>query len=122
MMNDRVLNAVHANARAYYEGRLSSDEAFRAIDVVAQSVFNYYPSVTNETRELFDNLVEAFISEDVDRHRHETYASRMLRELRDAGTQPDEDFYRMKVTGNGESKWFNITPAQLDALIPIFEV
>lgn len=122
MQNDQVLNSVHENSRAFYEGSKSSAEAFCAIDTVAGSVWNYYPGIINETRVLFDSLIESYISEDVDRHRHETYASRMLREIRDAGTQPDEDFFRMKVTGNGETKWFNVTPAQLDALIPIFEV
>lgn len=124
MMNDRVLNIVHEQARAYYEGRASSVEAFAAIDNLSQSAFNWYPGVKLDTRELFDNLVDSFISEDVDEHRHETYESRQLRRVRDHGTE--DGFYRLQVQSNGDhtraTKWLNITPAQLDAMIRVFEV
>ena len=121
-MNERVTTVVREQADAFYEGRVSSVEAFAAIDQVADSAFNWYPGILNDVREAFDLRVQANIDRDVDDHRHETYQSRELRRLRDAGTQPDEDFFRMKLTGNGETRWINITPAQMDALIRVFEV
>jgi hypothetical protein len=121
-MNERVATTVREQADAFYEGRVSSAEALRVIDGVANHFFNYYPGILNDAHQAFDLRVSHNIDRDVDEHRSETYASRMLRELRDAGTQPDEDFFRMKVTGNGETKWFNVTPAQMDALIRVFEV
>lgn len=121
-MNERVRLAVQEGARAFYEGRESSVEAHAAIDQVANSTWNWYDGILNDTRQLFNDLVTDFISADVDEHRHETYASRLLRELRDAGTSPGEDFFRMKMTGHGSTNWFNVTPAQMDALIRVFEV
>jgi hypothetical protein len=45
------------------------------------------------------------------------YISKMLREQLKRGPAPAEDFFRMKVTGSGETTWFNITPEQLAAII-----
>lgn len=43
----------------------------------------------------------------------DTYATSMIDEL---GPPPaDEGFYRVKITGDGETKWFNISPAELAA-------
>lgn len=39
-----------------------------------------------------------------------------LRELLEAGPFPGEDFYRLKVTGNGETHWMNVSPDQLAAI------
>lgn len=44
------------------------------------------------------------------------YAASEVRALLKRGTQPDEDFFRMKITGNGETMWVNITPAQLEVI------
>jgi hypothetical protein len=121
MMNHRVTQAVKQNARAFYEGTKSSQEAYDAIDTVANHFSNYYSGILNETRLLFDSLVDSFISEDVDEHRHETYASRELRRVRD--TNNADEGFRLKVTGGADgTKWVNVTPAQMDALIRVFEV
>jgi hypothetical protein len=121
-MNERVAHVVRQQADAFYEGTASSVEAFAAIDAVANNAWNWYPAILNDTRQAFDLRVAANIDRDVDEHRHETYQSRELRRVRDAGTQSDEGFFRMKLTGNGETRWINITPAQMDALIRVFEV
>jgi len=43
----------------------------------------------------------------------DTYTTDMIDRL---GPPPaDEGFYRVKITGNGETKWFNISPAELAA-------
>ena len=42
-------------------------------------------------------------------------ASEVVRQL-DRGPYPGEDFYRLRVSGNGETKAVNITPAQLVAI------
>lgn len=44
------------------------------------------------------------------------HAARELRRLYECGPYPGEDFHRLKVTGNGESRWLNITPAQLKVI------
>lgn len=121
-MNERVATVVREQADAFYEGRVSSAEAFSAIALVANSAWNYYTGILNDAHQAFDLRVSQNIDRDVDEKRRETYESRELRRLRDAGTQTDEDFFRMKLTGNGETRWLNITPAQMDALIRVFEV
>lgn len=45
-----------------------------------------------------------------------TYATSMLMQLLANGPQPDEDFFRVKATGNGQTNWFNVSPAQLEAI------
>lgn len=41
----------------------------------------------------------------------DTYATSMIDRL---GPPPvDEGFYRVKITGTGETNWFNISPAEL---------
>lgn len=42
-----------------------------------------------------------------------SYAVAMLRELLLAGPYEGEDFFRVKATGNGETKWFNVSPEKL---------
>jgi hypothetical protein len=51
----------------------------------------------------------------------ESYATSMLRDLLEAGPQPDEDFFRMKAMGNGQTHWFNISPAQLEAIAALLD-
>jgi hypothetical protein len=57
--------------------------------------------------------------------RSTTYASRMVRELLDAGPNEGEDFYRLKVAGplppHGGTTWLNVTPAQLATIERILE-
>lgn len=48
-----------------------------------------------------------------------TYAESEIRRLLERGTQPDEDFYRMKLTGNGETKWVNVTPEQAEKIAEV---
>jgi hypothetical protein len=48
-----------------------------------------------------------------------TYAQQELTVQLERGPYPGEDFYRLKVTGNGESKHVNISSAQLAAIIAV---
>lgn len=115
-MNGRVIQVVREAADAYYDGRMSSQEAYATIDRVANSAWNWYNGVLNETRQAFDKRIGERIDADVDSW-GDNYLVRELTRLRDAGTHPDEDFFRMKFTGNGETKWLNVTPAQYDAIL-----
>lgn len=45
-----------------------------------------------------------------------TYAATEIQGLLKRGPHAGEDFFRMKVTGNGETRWVNITPAQLASI------
>ena len=45
------------------------------------------------------------------------YLASALRSQRERGTQHDEDWYRLKVTGMGETVWINVSPETLDAII-----
>lgn len=45
-----------------------------------------------------------------------TYEQRQLRMLADHGPLEGEDFYRLKATGDNETRWLNITPAQLSKI------
>lgn len=121
-MNERVATTVRVQADAFYEGRVTSADALRVIDGVANHFFNYYPGIINDAHQAFDLRVTANIDRDVDEHRSETYASRMVRRVRDAGTPDGSDHFTMKIVGAEETKWFNVTPAQMDALIRVFEV
>lgn len=47
------------------------------------------------------------------------YAASMLVDMLEDGPYKGEDFYRVKVTGNGETKWFNVSPAQITAFAEI---
>lgn len=47
-------------------------------------------------------------------------ANEMVRQL-ERGPLPGEDFFRVKVTGNGETRWVNITPAQLRSFAMILD-
>jgi hypothetical protein len=51
----------------------------------------------------------------------DTYLTDRLRDQLERGTQPDEGFFRIKVTGNGETHWMNISPEQLAAIIKALE-
>ena len=61
---------VHAvvieQANAWYVGKVSSVEAYRAIDQVALSAFNWFPGILDRTREEFDRQVARRIDADVD--------------------------------------------------------
>ena len=46
----------------------------------------------------------------------DSYAASELQRLLVAGPHPDEDFFRLKVTGNGSTKWVNISLQQLAAI------
>lgn len=47
------------------------------------------------------------------------YRARELRRVLERGPFPGEDFFRLKVTGNRESRWINVTAEQLDAIADI---
>jgi hypothetical protein len=48
------------------------------------------------------------------------WAGKQVREVLDGGlTVPGDNFFRMKVTGRLESKWFNLTPAQMQAIATV---
>lgn len=50
------------------------------------------------------------------------YAADEIRRLLANGTQPDEDFYRLKVTGYGATNWVNVTPAQLASIATLLSL
>lgn len=50
-----------------------------------------------------------------------SYAAREIRDQLARGTQPDESFFRVKVTGNGETKWFNVSAHALDGFARVLE-
>lgn len=50
-----------------------------------------------------------------------SYASELIRELLARGPSPGEDFFRMKATGQGETKWFNVSPERLEAIAAILD-
>lgn len=48
----------------------------------------------------------------------DSYVTDMIDRL---GPPPaDEGFYRVKITGNGETNWFNVSPAELAEVRAIF--
>ena len=49
------------------------------------------------------------------------YLAAELRQQQERGPQPDEGFYRMKVTGDGSTRWLNLTPEQFEAIIAAIE-
>lgn len=51
-----------------------------------------------------------------------SYAATEVRNLTKRGPYPGEDFYRMKLTGNGETRWVNVTPEQVDAIAALLDV
>lgn len=64
-MNERVLHVTNEQADAFYEGRVSSAEAFAAIDRVSGSAWNWYPGVLNDTREHFQARVDFRLDADL---------------------------------------------------------
>jgi hypothetical protein len=50
-----------------------------------------------------------------------SYAAAELYKMLAAGTQPDEDFYRMRVWGNGSTKHFNVSPESLRKIAEILD-
>jgi hypothetical protein len=48
-----------------------------------------------------------------------TYAASQLQALLENGPYEGENFYRLKVTGNGATTWVNISPEQLAAIVAI---
>lgn len=47
------------------------------------------------------------------------YLTRELRRVRENGPAPDEDFYRLRVSGESSTHHLNITPAQFDRIIGV---
>lgn len=50
-----------------------------------------------------------------------SYAAKLIREQIARGTQPGEGFYRVKVTGQGETVWFNVSEYALDGFARALE-
>jgi hypothetical protein len=49
------------------------------------------------------------------------YAAQAIRDQIERGPYPGEDFFRLKVTGNRETHWVNVTPKQLEAIAAILD-
>lgn len=64
-MNDRTHIVILEQANRFYAGEASSLDAFRAIDAIANSTWNWYPGVLNDTRALFDHHVSELITTDL---------------------------------------------------------
>jgi hypothetical protein len=60
--NERVQRVVNEQAFAFYDGEVSSADAFSAIDRVCASPFNWYRGILNDTREAFDYAVSLRIA------------------------------------------------------------
>jgi hypothetical protein len=45
-----------------------------------------------------------------------TYAAREIRQQIAKGPYPGEDFFRLKLTGKGETRWVNVTPQQAERI------
>lgn len=43
-----------------------------------------------------------------------------IRRLLDAGPSEGEDFFRLKLTGHGETQWMNVTPERMEAIAAVF--
>lgn len=50
-----------------------------------------------------------------------SYPASEIRALLARGSVEGEDFYRLKVTGNGETKWVNVSPEQLATIAAILD-
>lgn len=70
--------------------------------------------------------------EDADRNRDRDYAGReqgpmtyyataQVRALLNRGPHADEDFFRVKITGDGETRWFNVSSEMLEQFAQILE-
>jgi hypothetical protein len=46
-----------------------------------------------------------------------TYITQALTRILAVGPYPGEEYFRIKVTGNGETHWMNICPSELQAII-----
>ena len=46
----------------------------------------------------------------------DSHAAEMIGHVIDAGPAPGEDFYRLKITGDGSTPYLNVSPAQLAAI------
>lgn len=49
------------------------------------------------------------------------YAAMELLRQHNRGPNPEEGFYRLKVTGNGETKWVNISPDELAQIVTVLD-
>lgn len=50
-----------------------------------------------------------------------TYASEQVRATLNRGPRVDEDFFRVKVIGDGETNWFNVSPEVLERFVRMLE-
>lgn len=50
-----------------------------------------------------------------------SYVSTAIRNLLAQGTQPDEDFYRLRVWGNGSTQHLNVSPESLEKIAEILD-
>lgn len=51
-----------------------------------------------------------------------SYAAKQVRHIVAAGPAPGESFFRLKVTGNGESTWVNVSREELEAIAAVLEI
>lgn len=49
------------------------------------------------------------------------YATAQVRALLNRGPHADEDFFRVKITGDGETRWFNVSSEMLEQFAQILE-
>lgn len=51
----------------------------------------------------------------------ETYAAKEMRRQLERGPALGEEFFRLKVTGHGETRWVNIIPEELSAIAEVLD-
>src|SRR5262245_52342192 len=66
MIPQHIRNLTVAQADAFYEGEVSSVEAFAVINAAARSAWNYYDGISRDTHDLFDEQVGRRIDADAD--------------------------------------------------------
>lgn len=65
MIPKNVYAVVIDQADAFYEGKVSSVEAFRVINAAARSAWNYYDGIFNDTHAAFATRVDCRIEADI---------------------------------------------------------
>jgi hypothetical protein len=121
ILPESVTLIVQEQANAMYDGVISSADAFAVIDRAALSSWNYYDGILNDAHAAFqrqlDRRIDAALA--AEQQPVESYEAKELRKQLVRGPYAGEDFFRLKVTGNGESRWINVTREQLDAIATV---
>lgn len=103
---------------------ITNDELFEVIDAVVNADGYADDADESDRRDalrsaLFEPLQKALLEAGCIKAApgpHDDYAASEVRSLLKRGPHSGEDFFRMKLTGDGETRWVNVTPAQLQKI------